>query len=213
MLADTQLWWYVARSSGIVAWALLAASMLWGLALSTKFLGPRPRANWLLDLHRFLGGLAVVFTGVHVGALLLDDYTDFGPTDVLVPFTSSYRPGAVAWGVAALYLLAAVEITSLLRTRIPRRMWRKVHVLSFPLFAASTAHGLLAGTDSTGSFMFGAMALVTVVVGALTLARVDQVRHPERRRGPATRRPPGGPTRPATPTIRPRDERTPSHAH
>ena len=30
--------WYVARSAGLVAWALLAASVLWGLALSTKIL-------------------------------------------------------------------------------------------------------------------------------------------------------------------------------
>ncbi|HEY0396749.1 MAG TPA: ferredoxin-NADPH reductase, partial [Acidimicrobiia bacterium] len=55
--------WYVARSAGLVAWALLAASVLWGLALSTKILSPKVRPNWILDLHRWLGGLALVFTG------------------------------------------------------------------------------------------------------------------------------------------------------
>ena len=49
-------------------WALLAAATLWGLALSTKVLGKRPRPNWLLDMHRWLGGTALAFTGVHVGA-------------------------------------------------------------------------------------------------------------------------------------------------
>ena len=92
-LVSEHLWWYVARSGGIVAWALLAASVLWGLALSTKALGKRPHPNWLLDLHRFLGGLALVFTGVHVGALVLDSYLSFGLMQLLVPFTSSYRPG------------------------------------------------------------------------------------------------------------------------
>ena len=198
MSADTQLWWYLARSTGIVAWALLAASVLWGLALSTKILGPRPRANWLLDLHRFLGGLALVFTGIHVGALVLDSYVDFGPTEVLVPLTSSYRPVAVAWGVAALYLLVAVEVTSLLRPRLPRRWWRRVHVLSFPLFAASTVHGLTAGTDSTGTAMFVAMAVVAVAVAALTLARVDQLRRSDR---------------PRRPTPTPRAERTERELH
>ena len=48
------------------AWALVSASVLWGLLLSTKVLGRRPRPNWMLDLHRFLGGTAVVFTVVHV---------------------------------------------------------------------------------------------------------------------------------------------------
>ena len=54
----SQLWWYVARAGGIVAWALLTASVLWGLILSTKLRPPRVRPAWTLDLHRFLGGLA-----------------------------------------------------------------------------------------------------------------------------------------------------------
>src|SRR3989442_11804872 len=95
--------WYVARASGLVAWMLLAAATLWGLALSTKVLGKRPRPNWILDLHRWLGGLALVFTGVHVIALLGDQYVHFGLVDVLVPFASSWHPGWVAGGVVALY--------------------------------------------------------------------------------------------------------------
>ncbi len=88
----TMLPWYVARASGLVGWGLLAAATLWGLALSTKALGPRPRPNWLLDLHRWLGGLALIFTGVHVGSLLLDTYVHFGLTSVLVPFASDVAP-------------------------------------------------------------------------------------------------------------------------
>ena len=81
--------WYVARAAGLVGWALLAAATLWGLALSTKVLGKRPRPNWLLDLHRWLGGVALVFTGVHVVALLADTVRALRPRDVLVPFASS----------------------------------------------------------------------------------------------------------------------------
>ena len=81
---------------------------------------------------------------------MLDGYVDFGLTELLVPMASSWQPGAVAWGVAGLYLLLAVEITSLLRNRIPRQLWKVTHMLSFLLFAASTAHGVLAGSDATG---------------------------------------------------------------
>ena len=122
---------------------------MWGLALSTKVFGRRPRPSWLLDLHRMLGGLALVFTGVHVGAILLDTYVHFGLTSVLVPFASTWHPVAVAWGVVALYLLLAVEITSLLRSRISQRVWRGVHYASFGLFVTATIHGLAAGTDTT----------------------------------------------------------------
>ena len=42
---------------------------------------------------------ATIFVGVHVGSIMLDSYTSFGPADVLVPFASSWHPLAVAWGV------------------------------------------------------------------------------------------------------------------
>ena len=46
------------------------------------------------------------------------------PSEILVPLTSSYRPVAVAWGVVSLYLLAAVELTSLARKHLPKHRER-----------------------------------------------------------------------------------------
>ena len=185
--------WYVARSAGLVAWALLAASVLWGLALSTKILSPKVRPNWILDLHRWLGGLALTFTGLHVGALLFDTYVHFGLVSLLVPFASKWHPGAVAWGVVSLYLLAAVEVTSLLKSRIPKSVWRKTHFLSFALFVTSTVHGLSAGTD-TGATMLRIGALLTAAVFAgLTAARVLEAVAPS---APAPRQIPRRPGRP-----------------
>ena len=92
---NEHLAWYVARASGMVALALLAASVAWGLLFGTRLLQGRPSPKWLLDLHRFLGGLSVSFTAVHVAALVADDYVSFGPTDILVPFASAWRPGPV----------------------------------------------------------------------------------------------------------------------
>ena len=68
----SQITWYAARASGIVAWALAAASVVWGLALSTRALGRTPRPAWLFDLHRFLGGIALAFTA-GVATLRLQD--------------------------------------------------------------------------------------------------------------------------------------------
>lgn len=139
--------WYAARASGFVAWGLLFGSMVWGLLLATRVLGRRPTTAWILSLHRFLGGLAVVFVGVHVGAILLDTYTNFSVVNVLVPFTGTWHPLAVAFGIVAMYLLVAVEITSLLRDRISVRAWRAVHLLSYFLFGTATIHMVTAGTD------------------------------------------------------------------
>lgn len=175
---SSQTWWYIARSGGIVAWAMLAISVFWGLALSSRFLGKRPKPNWMLDLHRFVGGLAVVFTGIHVLALVLDSYVTFGLVEILVPFTGDHHPVAVAWGVISLYLLLAVEITSLLRRRMGKRAWRLTHYLSFPLFALSTVHLLWVGTDRTTlPLRIGVLGSVLVVTVSTVIRLVQADRH------------------------------------
>lgn len=188
---NNQLWWYVARSGGIVAWAMLAASVMWGLALSTKVLRGRPRPNWILDLHRFLAGTALVFTGVHVLSLVLDSYVHFGLVEVLVPFTGAWHPVAVAWGVIGLYMLLAIEVTSLLRKRISKRVWRSTHYLSFPLFLLTTVHALSAGTDRAAVLLRTTIVVAVAIVVLLTFVRLskDSDASPPRQRVPIGSRP------------------------
>jgi DMSO/TMAO reductase YedYZ heme-binding membrane subunit len=131
----------------MVAWVLLTLAVLWGFFLSSRVLGRRPSLRWLLDLHRFFGGLAVIFVLVHLLAILVDSYVEFSLVQLLVPMTSDYRPAAVAWGIVAFYLLLAIELTSLVMKRLPRRTWHLIHLLSYPLFALATVHVLTAGTD------------------------------------------------------------------
>jgi hypothetical protein len=171
-----QLFWFTARAGGIVAWSLLAASVIWGLWLSGRVrpLGARPA--WILDLHRFLGGLATIFVGVHVGAILLDSFTTIGPTDVLVPFASSWHPVAVAWGVVAMYVLLAVELTSLARRRLPPRLWRLTHVAALPLCVLATIHFVAAGTDASNPLSLAAIGVATAAVAILFVRRMQEVR-------------------------------------
>lgn len=176
---NSKLWWYATRANGLVAWGLLAAGLLWGLALSTRLGGGRPRSAWLLDLHRFLAGAGLVFTGLHVVSIVLDSYVHFGIVEVLVPLTGDWHPLAVAWGIAAMYLLVAVEVTSLLRARISKRLWRLTHFASFPLFAVASIHALSAGTDRSTPVMRAVVFGVTAVAAALTAWRAAQARQPE----------------------------------
>lgn len=183
-MIDSRLPWYVARSSGLVALALLAASTLWGLALTTRAFAGRASPRWLLDLHRWLGGLAVAFVGVHLAAIVADTYVHFGVADLFVPLASSWRPGDVAWGIVALYLLIAVEVTSLLRRRLPHRLWRATHNLSVPLFALATVHALLAGTDTARAWAQWAAIGAAMAVAFLGVARLVAPAPPEVRRVP-----------------------------
>jgi predicted ferric reductase len=183
---DDKIWWYTARAGGIVAFALVTAAVVWGLLLSTRLLGRRPAPKWLLDLHRMLGGLAVVFTVIHMAGLVADTWVHFGVADLLVPLASGWREGAVAWGVVGFYLLVAVEITSLLMRRLPRRVWRAVHAGSYVLFWVAALHGATAGTDAGHpAYRWGSAAAIAAVV-FLTVLRIVE----SRRAGKALR--PGG---------------------
>lgn len=190
-------WWYINRAAGLVSWALLSASIVFGLLLSSKAAGKKLRPNWLQDLHRGLSGLAVVFVGVHVVGAIADSYVHFGWAEVLVPFTSSWRPVAIAWGVVSMYLLVAVEVSSLLRKHIPKRWWRGIHFLSFPLFLTATVHGVTAGSELGTTAGIAVAALVTATIAGLTTIRiiheVDKAKQPPRPRIPA----------PAPPTPQP----------
>ena len=170
-LVTEQIWWHVARASGIVALVLTGAAVIWGLLLSTRLLRGRPTPAWLLSMHRFLGALTVTFTGIHVAGLVADSYVHFGWADVLVPFASDWRPGAVALGVVAMYLLAAIQISSMLMRRLPRRWWRLIHQSSFLLFWVSVLHGAQAGTDAGNPMYVAATGALVVAVLFLSVVR------------------------------------------
>ena len=178
-----ELWWYTARSGGIVALALASAPVLWGLLLSTRVMQGRPSPRWLLDLHRFLGGMAVLFTGVHVAALVADTTIAFSWTDVLIPFASSWNPVAVSFGVVAAYLLLAVQLSSMLMKHLPRRQWKWIHLSSYGLFWLGIAHGAMAGTDAGNPVYIAGFGVSTLLVLFLTTYRLL----PRERTRPAAR--------------------------
>jgi predicted ferric reductase len=169
---NEQVYWFVARSGGIVAWALVTLSVCWGLFLSTRATSKAAKPASVLDLHRYLSGLSVVFTAVHISGLVADSYVEFGWLEVLVPWASKWEPTAVAWGVIAFYLLIAVEATSLFMTRLPRSLWRQIHRASFGLYVFATIHGIQAGTDTLNPIFRMVMLASINIVAFLTVLAV-----------------------------------------
>lgn len=182
--------WFLARGSGIVAYVLLAATTVWGLALSTKILGGGRRTRALMLAHETISLGAVIATLVHLGALVADTYVHFGWLETLVPGASPWRPLAVAWGVVAFYALLVVTFSFYVRGRIGQKTWRWLHFGAFGTYAATTLHGIQAGTDS------GTIGMVLLYAGTaalvLSLTGVRAVTYGARRR---CRRPAASPSR------------------
>jgi predicted ferric reductase len=168
-----KLYWYMARAGGLTSWWLVALTVFWGLMLSTRVARGRATPAWLLDLHRFMGGLSVVFLGLHIAGLMGDKWLHLTVKEALVPMAARVKPLALAWGVIGLYLMVAIEVTSLLMTRLPRKVWRFVHSSAFLLFLLSTVHAFAAGSEAKNiavqwtAMSFGAMFTFLMVYRAL----------------------------------------------
>lgn len=179
---NEKIWWYLARSSGIVAMTLLVASVLWGVLLATRALKPFDRPAWLLDLHRWLGGMALVMTALHMLGLMLDGYISFGAADLLVPGAASYRPLAVALGVLSLYVMIAVQASGYLRRQLSPGVWRAIHVSSYGVVWGAAIHAGLAGTDTVNrAYQVLALVLTLAAVAASVVRIVAPGRRPAAR--------------------------------
>ena len=158
-----ETWWFLSRASGIVAWLMLTASVLWGIVLATDLFPKWRRRAWLTDLHRWLAGLTAFFLAGHLATLLADRQAHFRVLDVLVPYASTWRPTAIAAGVVAFWLLLAVEGTALAMKRLPGKWWRDIHIVSYWVFWLATIHAAFAGTDSSRT-LYAVTSLVAVAV-------------------------------------------------
>ena len=145
---STQIWWYVTRSAGIIAYLLLWFSMVWGLAVPSKLLNPILEQTFTVDFHEFISLLSIGFTLLHIFVLMIDRYLPYTPLQILVPFLSPYRPFWVGLGVIAFYISLLVTVTFYLRSNIGAKTFRSIHVLSLLGYLGVTLHGLYAGTDS-----------------------------------------------------------------
>ncbi|HEU5477502.1 MAG TPA: hypothetical protein VFU64_06715 [Gaiellaceae bacterium] len=159
--------WYTARAAGVVAYALLTGGVLLGVLLAGGVRVPRWPAFAVTDVHRFAALLTGAFVVLHVYALLLDRYVHTSVVAVLVPGAATYRPFWVALGTVALELLAAVAVSNLLRKLLGHARWRRIHYLTFVVWAAASAHAIGAGTDAGADWL---RVLYVVSIGSVAAA-------------------------------------------
>jgi sulfoxide reductase heme-binding subunit YedZ len=160
-----QAWWYVTRAAGLTSYFLLWLSMVWGLAIATKFFHPTIDGTYSYDWHEFLSLLGLGFVILHVVVLMLDQFLPFNILQILIPFVDTYRPFWVGLGIIGFYISILVTVTFYLRKIIGAQLFRCIHTLSLVGYLGATLHGLFAGTDSAlpvAKILYGGTFLIVL---------------------------------------------------
>lgn len=177
-------WWLASRASGIVALALLTASVIVGLLLGARAasrvpanLKPTLRAQprLLTRAHEQLSVVAIVATLLHGVTLLGDSWLKPSLSDIFVPFAMEYRPVFTGIGIVGAYLVAVLGLSYYFRNRIGVSRWKRIHRFAIVGWAFAVVHTLGAGTDAAEGWLFWPVLASCIVVAGLFVARIMEV--------------------------------------
>lgn len=163
--------WVASRAAGVTAYVALALALTFGLLLSTG-----TADHWIsrarsVELHRWLSSATLALIAGHALLLLGDGFSRFDILDALVPFVASHRPAGVALGIVAAYLALVVQASFELRRSLGVQFWRRLHRMSFGVFALATAHGVFAGSDTALPLMKAVYLMAATPIAALGFCR------------------------------------------
>ena len=173
-MADVPWTWFLIRASGITAWGLLTAVVLWGILLRTRLLGRLASPMSLLDMHRWLGVTALAFLALHMVMLLIDPMVAFTVPQLLIPGLAPWKTMAVSMGVVAFWLLIPVSVFGRIRTRLGKAgnsIFQRVHFIAYAAWPLATAHYVLAGTDALTEWSLALLIAAGALMVFALLAR------------------------------------------
>jgi sulfoxide reductase heme-binding subunit YedZ len=171
-------WWLASRASGLVALALITASVLLGLLMASKSLR-RPMLNPILaTMHEHLALAGLVAIAVHGITLLGDSWLHPGVSGISIPFVMEFKPVWTGLGIVSGYLAAILGLSFYFRRRIGAKRWRSMHRATILVYALAVAHTLGAGSDASEAWvrfplLASAAAVFFLLVLRLLPARLD----------------------------------------
>jgi len=130
---------------GLAAVGAIILSMLLGLLMAFRY---SPHRSWphhrfnYFRLHNWTGYIALGVTILHPAILLFNKTPRFRILDLIYPIHSPSQPLDNTIGAIALYLLAFVVVTSYVRLRLGRHLWKSFHFLIYFAAAALFWHSL-----------------------------------------------------------------------
>jgi len=130
---------------GLMAVGAITLNMLLGTLMVFRYSPvrqwPHRRFNYF-RLHNVSGYLALSLAVIHPAVLLFNKAVRFRVFDLVYPVHSPSQPFENTIGAIALYSVVIVIITSYLRLRLGRRVWKSFHFVVYVAAAALFWHSL-----------------------------------------------------------------------
>src|SRR5258708_5919110 len=174
---------------GLTAVGAVTLNMLLGTLMAFRY---SPVRQWphrhfnYFRLHNISGYAALSLATIHPIILLFDKTAKFRVIDLLYPVHSPSQPLENSIGAIALYVVAIVVVTSYLRIRLGRRLWKSFHFTIYIAAAALFWHSLFTDPalknspvdwfDGGKLFVESCLAII-VILGALRYRHSLRKRH------------------------------------
>jgi predicted ferric reductase len=175
---------------GLTAVGAITINMLLGTLMAFRYSPvrqwPHRHVNYF-RLHNISGYLALSLAVLHPVVLLLDKSAKFRALDLLYPVHSPSQPFENTIGAVALYVIAIVVVTSYLRVRLGRRLWKSFHFTVYIAAAALFWHSLFtdpALKNSPVDWLDGGKLFVEACLVIIITAGTLRWRHSIRTRAP-----------------------------
>ena len=162
-----EILWFVSRATGVASILLLTTVLVLGRLTASRRPPRGIRSTVVMGLHRSLALGASAFLFAHIATAVIETYVDISALAAIVPFTSGYETAWVGLGTIAVDIAAAVVLTSVLRHRLPERLWRGVHAMAFVLWPLAVIHGIALSTTDQPILRGLTIASAIAGVGAI----------------------------------------------
>ena len=171
-MSGTTAFWYASRATGIVALLLLTAVLVLGILVNRQGRLPGLPRFAVTSLHRNISLLTVAFVAIHVVTAVLDTYVSIPVSAGVIPFASGYERLWLGLGAISFDLMLAMIITSLLRGRLNRTLWRAVHLLAYVSWPVALAHSIGSSRDLQHGWMLDLGIACALIVGIAIIWRL-----------------------------------------
>lgn len=157
----------VAALSARLAYAMMCATLSWGVLVSTGWVHRISGRQATRNSHMVLATLALAFGAVHVLCFLFLTDVRFTATTLFVPLADGLVRHTV--GIVGFELVIAIAVSVAFQRHFRYRRWLFLHRLAYPAVGLLVVHSLL-GAIANGHLEIVWLGGLTLLVPTVVLA-------------------------------------------